>query len=70
MLVPDHALSSPGDTRSAHHIARDCHALRRELDALYHQADLPPEDYEELLSRIDRVNHMATVIGAAEELSC
>lgn len=60
MLVPLRFALPTHETRTSHHIARDCQALRRELAALYRETEIPHEDYEELFNRLNRLQQQAT----------
>jgi len=59
MLVPLRFLSLPRETRTSHHIARDCHKLRRELDTLFHKTEIPREDFDELSLRLEQILEFA-----------
>jgi len=59
MLVPLRFVSLPREVRTRHHIVRDCHQLRRELETLLHETEIPLEDYEELSRRLERLQHQA-----------
>ena len=59
MLVPLCFVSPPCKTRTSHHIAGDCLVLRRELEILLHETEMPREDYEELSLRLERLQHQA-----------
>ena len=64
MLVPLHFVSLTREARTSHHIARDCHTLRRELDTLFHETQIPHEDYAELSLRLDQLLYCAEMMKA------
>jgi len=59
MLVPLRFVSPPCKARTSHHIAGDCIVLRRELESLFQETEMPHADYEELSRRLERLQRQA-----------